>query len=354
MNYNPFSRGPFPVGVLSQDLYHSLRKRTLPTEIWYPATDEYRGQDLSEETKDKFSIVDIPLTQEAVRDAKLHDGTFPLILYSHGYGAYRRLAPHLCTHLASHGYVVVSPDHFGTTIMDLISFADKTEQEIMKIIGQGFLNRPRDIRFLINCILRDETSIPSNVIDEERIGVIGYSIGGWTILMATSKDERISAALPIALPGGASQDPNEQDPMYETLKALDLNWKREVPTLYLAAEKDNQVPIATIYDLFNRTHEPKSMVVLNNADHLQFCANMEPTHEWMRSQPEMVLGDTPATKRIKENMLPFRSYALQNKQMISYVDLGSLIWMLISSKIRLRLNGLRVILKLLWLIEGWM
>jgi hypothetical protein len=43
VNYNPFKRGPFPVGVLSQDLYYLLRKQEVPTEIWYPATEDYQG-----------------------------------------------------------------------------------------------------------------------------------------------------------------------------------------------------------------------------------------------------------------------------------------------------------------------
>ena len=51
IKYNPFRRGPFPVGVLTQDLYESLGKQRkkkqteFPTEIWYPATDEYFGKD---------------------------------------------------------------------------------------------------------------------------------------------------------------------------------------------------------------------------------------------------------------------------------------------------------------------
>jgi len=327
VNYNPFSRGSFPVGVLTQDLYDSLGKhrkknQTLfPTEIWYPATDEYRGQDLSDETKDKYSFSDSPIyrdlsqeikakfsawdiqvTQEAVRGAKLRDGTFPLIIYSHGTYGHRRLSTHLCSHLASHGYVVAAPEHIGHTVADLMSFETKTEVEIMKINNRVFLTRPRDVKFVINCILENKTSIPSDVIKEESIGVTGHSFGGWTILMATFKDERISAVLPIASGGGAFEDPNEKSAMYD---ALNLNWSHKVPTLYLVAEKDTLLPLSSMHDLFNRTQEPKSMVILNNADHLHFTTDMEVFHEIIRSQPEFWFGDTPMAKRVKENMLPF-------------------------------------------------
>ena len=47
------------------------------------------------------------------------------------------------------------------------------------------------------------------------------------------------------------------------------------------------------------------MVVLNNADHIHYATDMELKHERISSQPELWFGDTPITKRIKENMLPF-------------------------------------------------
>jgi len=300
--YNPFRRGSFPVGVITQELHDSGRDRALPTEIWYPATDEYSGQDLSEEIKDKYSILDIPASQDAVRDAKLRKGTFPLIIFSHGYGGLRRINSHLCCHLASHGYIVVSPDHTGNTLLDVMSLGNKSEQEIMVLNAQVFGNRPRDIIFLISCMLNNKTSISSDAIEEDHIGVSGHSAGGWTILVATSYDKRISAALPLASAGGFSEEYIESKGLSD---ALDLNWKHEVPTLFLAADKDTQVPIELIYDLFSRVHEPKNLVVLNDADHSHFFKDIELAHEMVRSQPEMVFGDSPIAKRMKENMLSF-------------------------------------------------
>lgn len=283
-------------------MHDTIRNRILPTEIWYPASDDYLGQDLDEETQDKFSIIGIPGSQEAVRDAKRREGTFPLIIFSHGFGGFNRIASHLCCHLASHGYIVASPNHVGNTIMDMVKLADKTDQELMNLLSQVFLDRPKDILFLIDCILENNASIPSDVIKGEYVGVTGHSFGGWTTLMATSQDERISTILPIASAGGAVQDPNEENPFYD---ALDLNWKHEVNTLYVAADKDAQVPITSIYDLFNRTHEPKRMFVLNNAAHMHFSAFSELAHEMIRTQPEMVYGDTLFAKQLKESMVPF-------------------------------------------------
>lgn len=309
--YDPFNRGPFPVGVLSQDIPVPNEERIIPIEIWYPATDEYLGQDLSEEIKDKYAPMDPPpsfwegpeyLIQSAVRDAKLRDGSFPLIAYSHGNGGHRRLTTHLCCHLASHGYVIISPDHLGNTFMDFMSFGTKTEQELFQIGAQVFVNRPKDILFLIECVLNNETLIPLNAIDEEHIGITGYSYGGWTILMAADRDQRISVILPIAPAGGAIPDSNEINPLYD---ALNLKWNHEISTLYLAADKDSLVPLKSVDDLFNRTPDPKKMIVIKNADHFHFCTYTEMAHEMLRSQPELLFGDTPVAKSIKENMLPY-------------------------------------------------
>jgi predicted dienelactone hydrolase len=124
MDYDPFVRGPFPVAVRTLDLTDEARGgRSLPLEIWYPATDAYAGRDL-DETRDRYEVVPgfgLPSEpQDAVRDAAPRPGPFPLVLFSHGYGGHRRQSTFLCTHLASHGYVVAAPDHSGNTVVDVM------------------------------------------------------------------------------------------------------------------------------------------------------------------------------------------------------------------------------------------
>src|SRR5262249_27794141 len=68
--------------------------------------------------------------QDAVRDAAPRAGRFPLVAFSHGYGGHRRQSTFLCTHLASHGYVVVSADHAGNTVLDALqAFMGGARQE---------------------------------------------------------------------------------------------------------------------------------------------------------------------------------------------------------------------------------
>jgi len=75
-NYYPFARGPLPVGVRTQELNDRSRQRKLTLEFWYPAIDEYKGQDLDEKTQDKYKLYTLKMRQEAVRDAQLQKDAF--------------------------------------------------------------------------------------------------------------------------------------------------------------------------------------------------------------------------------------------------------------------------------------
>ena len=46
MTYNPFTRGPNPVGVRTIEFRDDSLAVTQVVEIWYPATERHRGQDL--------------------------------------------------------------------------------------------------------------------------------------------------------------------------------------------------------------------------------------------------------------------------------------------------------------------
>jgi len=279
--YDPFARGPFPAGVRTLDLGRD--GRPLPVELWYPATDEHAGQDVAEATRDSYDLIPgfPPGWQEAVRDASPRRGRHPLIAFSHGYGGHRRQSTFLCTHLASHGYVVAAPDHTGNTVLDVV-------QAVMVIASGGKLPhpdtvlrefiglRPADVSFVIDHVVGLD-----GLVDPERIGMAGHSFGGWTTLATTARDRRIRAALPLAPAGGASPLP-----VNLLRESLDFRWGREVPTLYVVGDRDSLLPLPGMHELFGRTQGSKRMVVLKNADHMHFCDRVEETHELFRMMPQ--------------------------------------------------------------------
>ena len=279
--YDPFARGPFPVGVRTVVL--SRQDRPLPVELWYPATDEYAGRDVAESARDTYQLIPgfPPVWQEAVRDATPRPGRHALVAFSHGYGGHRRQSTFLCTHLASHGYVVAAVDHTGNTMLEVV-------QGVL-ILGAGgrlphpdtvlreFVDlRPADVSFTIDHLLGMD-----GLADPDRIGMAGHSFGGWTTLTTTARDRRIRAALPLAPAGGASPIPSNL-----LRESVDLRWSREVPTLYVVADRDSILPLAGMQELFARTPATKRMVVLEDADHLHFCDRVEETHELFRMMPQ--------------------------------------------------------------------
>jgi dienelactone hydrolase len=244
--YDPFARGPFPVAVRTFDALDEARDRRFPCEVWYPT---------------------------AARPE-----THPLILFSHGSarGA-RRMASALCTHLASHGYAVAALDHSEVVAPELAPRAGESPEEKAARVEALIGSRVPDLRFLLDHLLG--TPWPEASLDASRVGAVGYSLGGWTVLAAAEVETRIRAVVALA-PAGSSQPRPGIAPV-----KLAFDWGRDVPTLYLVAENDTMTPLSGEQELFERTPATKRMVVLRRADHLHFLDAVEEEHELVRTMP---------------------------------------------------------------------
>jgi len=113
-----------------------------------------------------------PFTVNASRDAPLvGNQSFPVVLLSHG----RRGSPlshrELATALAREGFVVVVPTHVG----DASGFPGAKSQ------AQILIDRPRQADEALNAVLSNPRFAPH--VDANRIGMIGYSAGGYTALI---------------------------------------------------------------------------------------------------------------------------------------------------------------------------
>lgn len=150
--------------------------RDLTIEVWYPATFHSENVELveydqvmgSSNAKDR-PLIPFKFKGRAARDASPGEGKYPLIVVSHGYLGSRVLMTYLTENLASKGYVVAAIGHKESTFQD----------------AQGFqstlLNRPKDILFVLNEMV-DGSHFASDMIDDEKIGLIGYSMGGYGVL----------------------------------------------------------------------------------------------------------------------------------------------------------------------------
>jgi pimeloyl-ACP methyl ester carboxylesterase len=140
-------------------------------------------------------------------------------------------------------------------------------------------NRVPDIRFLLDQLLSSATWDSEANIDSAQIGLVGHSFGGWTVLAATEVERRIRAVVALA-PGGSSQPRPGMLPV-----KLTFNRGRDVPTLFLVAENDVSLPLAGMYEIFERTPATKQMIILRRADHMHFMDNVEELHEAVRTMP---------------------------------------------------------------------
>ena len=264
--YDPFSRGQFPVGVRTNQAFDTVRNRLFLCEVWYPAAAQYVGQDIAPATQDAFTIPlgDAVHRQMAVRDAAAQPGNYPLILFSHCSLCHRRQSTFLCTHLASHGYVVAALDHSEVIAPELRGREGETAAQKTVRVEAWIANRVPDIRFLLDHLLDGAAWDSEAVIDPNQIGIVGHSFGGWTALATPEVDGRIRAVVALA-PGGSSNPPPNIIPA-----KLTFAWGRDVPTLYLVAENDTALPLAGMVELFERTRATKHMVILRRADHGHF------------------------------------------------------------------------------------
>lgn len=285
MAYNPFERGPHPVGVRTRRLEDAARRgRQLTVEIWYPAAEPLRGRDLTPATADSYTFAPgLPvMTQAAVRDADAADGLFPFIAHAHGANGDRRDKTYLCTHLASHGYVVASPDFPGDTIADMVrdQQAGGGVRTTMSIDDLAEY-RPADLALVVERLIGGEEPALAGRIDAGRVGACGHSYGGWTSLALNSINRRPLATFAMA-PLWGTRSPVPQLRRVGPRLRLD-DWGRPVSTFVLAAELDNCVILDDLRELATRLPQPVRFDVMPNAGHMHFLDAAGVVHELMRA-----------------------------------------------------------------------
>jgi dienelactone hydrolase len=278
---DPETAGPYPVGVttmlLTDDSRDSLvgdGPRRMIMEVWYPATEETRdleptdlysffrgvpGTAIAMVMKAAFGA-DYQAAAEAmdivaVRDARIADGKYPLILFSHGNGGMRSQAIWWCEHMASHGYIVASPDHTGNAGVTII---DGKMIPIDPSLREASAEaRPKDISFLIDTFEGFNSGHDSRFyerVDLKNIGVAGHSFGGYTTLKVADQDPRVDAICPWA---GVVREREDYD----------------TPLLMLIATEDDTIgeeANARLRTYYKESKGPKYSVEFVNAGHYSF------------------------------------------------------------------------------------
>jgi predicted dienelactone hydrolase len=134
--------------------------------LWYPASAPEQEVDIGPPGAPIF------ISGRTAADAPFADGArHPLILVSHGFGGTARQMTWLATALARAGYVVVGVDHPGTNGIDGVTAEG----------AYAPWERAGDLKAALDAVLADPALAAH--IDTDRIGVAGFSLGGFTSLL---------------------------------------------------------------------------------------------------------------------------------------------------------------------------
>jgi len=234
----PDELGPFAVGHTAFDAADSARgDRELLVDAWYPVD----ATDAATASPRQYTLAGIPgpvsdvaLADPAVTSGKKH----PLLVFSHGYGGIGTQSIGLMEILASHGFIVASPEHTGNSQTN----SDDT-------FDQAAANRVPDVSFVIDTML-SRTADPADVffgaLEEERIGVLGNSFGAMTAIgtaagwAGADLDPRVDAILPVSavIDGELQSDERSSPNAGFTQEQLE---RITVPTMLMGGTEDVNV-----------------------------------------------------------------------------------------------------------------
>ncbi len=188
------------LGVLTGSLPREDRK--LSVRLWYPATVAAGATRIHYRHTQQFPGKP-PLAMDTAGiavdgAAALPGGRFPLVLISHGFGGWDTYMSNLAETLASHGYVVAAIDHADMPFNGVQSF--------QLSFGNVLLDRAQDQRQVLAALLKAAALEKSGVaaeIDAGRVGLIGYSMGGFGALATAGAPYDPDSKTVKQLPKGA-------------------------------------------------------------------------------------------------------------------------------------------------------
>lgn len=257
----------------------------------------------------------------------------PLVVLSHGFTSDRSHFNYLAEHLASHGYIVVVPEHIGSNskfkedfLRGKLSFA---------VSPIEFFNRPLDITFLLNQI--ENHSEFQELINWEQVGVLGHSFGGNTALIISGAPINLERISQVCQPNQPTLNVSEllqcrsrhlppgnynlQDTRIKAVVALnpvtssilgpESMGKIAVPTMLLAGSDDVITPFIEeqAHPFLWLTNENKYLGVMVGGTH-----NSSSSPEGVANLPDFLQGVHPdlAREYVKAITLAFFEVHLRN------------------------------------------
>ena len=270
--------GPYAVGATTIEGLDPDRGKWMVMEVWYPAAPA------PDATFEPYP--DLNLASDAYRDPAwdLRGAPYPVVAFSHGFGGIRFQSTYLTTWLASHGFVVIAPDHENNTLLDLN----------INLAAQVASQRPKDVSAAVDIVagqLEDELDLSGGY------AVTGHSFGAWTSLVVggglidldeliafcEENDARgcslfnVEDAAALQDISGAAPDPRARvavtlsPGLTYSFGADGSGLANNVPTLVQAGTRDSDLPYdSEMRPVFEALPDTARMLTLQDAAHFGF------------------------------------------------------------------------------------
>lgn len=204
------------------------RPRRFVAQVWYPAIPSEDAEPLP--WSEDWEVVTAGLAERmrvpswflghtrytmshAYPDLAPARGSFPVVIYSHGWRGFRTVAVNQVETLVSNGYVVIAPDHtygavatrIGDEAVGYDPGALPSEEEVgrdafLAAAGELISTFAGDVIAILDA-LEEGSEGPlsgiTDITDTDRIGVYGHSAGGGAAIVVCLVDERCQAVLAL-------------------------------------------------------------------------------------------------------------------------------------------------------------
>ncbi len=220
--------GPFPIATRTLYFVDPNRQETHPhtphhnrevvVQVWYPSATRTGPHAFYRQWKetDFRSTYQAVLKTDAILDAPIAPGRFPVILFNHAWRGFRNRSSYILQELASQGFIVVGVSHpynaaivelhdgsraDGRTQVDLGDFYSKptlTLEQRLNLAHNELRIQTDDDKFVLNeftAIDHSATDPLAGHLDLTHVGAFGHSFGGSVSAELASEDQRVVSAI---------------------------------------------------------------------------------------------------------------------------------------------------------------
>ena len=170
MTYEVDQDGPFNAGYRTLETsYTSLGgagERSIVINVWYPTQDED-----GDAPRYELFLNDADVYADAALAPSAYGESYPVLVHSHGNQGFGGNSSEIMRHMATHGWVVVAPDHKDNTLAGAVE----------PLPTKHYFERPLDIRATLDALEKLPDSDPlANKADTKRVVMSGHSFGCYT------------------------------------------------------------------------------------------------------------------------------------------------------------------------------